>query len=122
MITKTARAHQGKYGRLYRKPKQATTPTPAAREPIPLPDRPTPIRVHSPGRPPMDCTLHPDGSLTAVLAGRPHRCAMSFDDMLDTSREDARIELDPAPMDVDGGGGAPAGTSVQDALPLEDAR
>ncbi|MGA5182927.1 hypothetical protein [Streptomyces pseudogriseolus] len=122
MITKVAHAHQGKCGCSYCKPKQTFTPAPAAREPIPLPDRPTPIRVHSPGRPPMDCTLHPDGSLTAVLAGRPHRSALPFHDMLDTSWKDARIELNPAPLDVDGGGGAPADTSVQDALPLEDAR
>lgn len=122
MITKKATAHRGTCGCPYCKPKQATTPAPAAREPIPLPARPTPIRVHHPGRPPQDCTLHPDGTLTAVLAGRPHRSALSFDDMLSTNWADARIELNPAPLDVDGGGGAPADTSVQDALPLEDAR
>ncbi|MEU9754366.1 hypothetical protein AB0D90_14670 [Streptomyces althioticus] len=121
MITKQAAAHRGKCGCPHCKPKQPAAPAPAAREPIPLPEQPTPIRVHSPGRPPQDCTLHPDGSLTATLAGRPHRNALSLDDMLATNWEGARIELNPAPLPhVDGGGGAPADTSVQDALPLGD--
>ncbi|MGV9816655.1 hypothetical protein ACWDTQ_32670 [Streptomyces cellulosae] len=121
MITKSAQAHRGACGCPHCKPKQPAAPTPAAREPIPLPATPTPIRVHNPGRPPQDCTLHPDGSLTAQLAGRPHRSALTFHEMLNTSWSEARIELNPAPpLDVDGGGGAPADTSVQDALPLGD--
>ncbi|MGY1548402.1 hypothetical protein [Streptomyces sp. MN6] len=121
MITKSAHAHRGRCGCPQCKPKQPT-PQSAARAPIPLPDQPTPIRVHRHDQAPMDCTLHPDGSLTAVLAGRLHRNAFTLADMLATGWADARIELHPAPLDVDGGGGAPAGTSVQDALPLEDAR
>ncbi|MGW7504362.1 hypothetical protein ACWGIR_22915 [Streptomyces albidoflavus] len=106
----------------YCKAKQpALAPARPAADPIQLPSEPRPIRVHTPGQPPRDHTLHPDGTLTTVLAGRPYRNFMSLAAMQETNWRDSHIELDPAPLaTADGGGGAPADTSVQDALPLGD--
>jgi hypothetical protein len=94
----------------------------ATPEPIQLPDVPRLIRVHTPDRKPFDCTVHPDGTLTAVIMGRPHRNLMSFADMIATDWSSSHIEWDPAPLEdaADGDGEAPAGTSVQDVLPVGD--
>lgn len=81
----------------YCTPAPAAT-VPAAPEPIELPDRPTPIRVHTPDFPPMDCTLHPDGTLTAVLAGELRRNFMTFADVRERAWAMARIEFDPPPL------------------------
>jgi len=77
-------------------PAAVATPEP---EPIKLPARPTPIRVHSPGLRPVDCTLHPDGALTAVMGGEVRRNFMNFDDMRERDWKHARIEFNPAPPD-----------------------
>lgn len=70
----------------------------AVQGPIELPTVPTLIRVHNPGFPPMDCTLHPDGVLTAVLGGQTLRSALTFDEMRERNWERAHIEFDPAPL------------------------
>jgi len=69
-----------------------------AHEPIELPAVPTPIRVHTADASPFDCTLHPDGTLTAVLGGEVRRNFMTFTDMRERNWADAHIELDPAPL------------------------
>jgi hypothetical protein len=88
--------------------------TPVAPEPIALPDVPTPIRVYSPGAAPFDCTLHPDGTLTAVLGGELRRNFMSFADMRERGWASARIEFDPPPLVEE-----PVPEAVQDAIPLD---
>ena len=65
---------------------------------IELPGQPTPIRVHTPGLPPFDCTLHPDGTLTAVIGGELRRNFMTFDEMRERNWATAHIEFDPAPL------------------------
>lgn len=92
-------------------PTQIATPV----EPITLPDVPTPIRVHSEGLPPFDCTLHPDGTLTAVVGGEPRRNWMSFADMCERNWSSAHIEVDPAPL-VEEPDPGPAVEAVQEAL------
>lgn len=67
-------------------------------EPIDLPDVPTPIRVHTPGLLPFDCTLHPDGTLTAVLGGALRRNFLTFGEMRERNWATAHIEFDPAPL------------------------
>jgi len=82
---------------------------------IELPAIPTPIRVHSGDMPPFDCTLHPDGSLTAVLGGELRRNAMSFAAMRERNWADAHIELNPPPL-IEEPTPEPAVEAVQDAL------
>lgn len=82
-------------------------------EPIELPAVPTPIRVHTPGRAPFDCTLHPDGMLTAVINGQRLRNMLTLADMLDMNWAGARIEFNPGPMPET------KPEPVQDAIPLE---
>lgn len=65
---------------------------------IALPDVPTPIRVHQPGRTPFDCTLHPDGTLTAVMGGEVRRNLLSFADMRERNWAGAHFEVDPPPL------------------------
>lgn len=67
-----------------------------------LPDRPTLIRVHQPDRAPFDCTLHPDGTLTAVLGGELRRNFFSFDEMRERDWATAHFEFDPQPLPVEG--------------------
>jgi hypothetical protein len=71
---------------------------PAVQEPIVLPDEPTPIRVHTPDARPFDCTLHPDGTLTAVLGGEERRNFLTFAEMRERNWADAHIEFDPQPL------------------------
>ena len=71
--------------------------TPAVPEPIGLPAVPTPIRVHTADRAPFDCTLHPDGTLTAVFNGEQRRNFMTFADMRERAWAQARIEFNPPP-------------------------
>lgn len=85
------------------------------REPIQLPAVPTPIRVHQPGRPPFDCTLHPDGTLTAVLGGEHRQNCFTFAEMRERNWAGAHIELDPPPL-PETTGPEPAGGVVQEAL------
>lgn len=96
--------------------------TPAQPEPeqqqIQLPDEPTPIRVHKAGLPPFDCTLHPDGTLTALLGGELRRNFMSFDDMRERNWQHARIEFNPPPLDTEPQPADEPGP-VQDAIPLD---
>lgn len=73
------------------------TPSAVAPEPIRLPDLPTPIRVHHDGRT-QDCTLHPDGTLTAVLGGELRRNSFTLAEMLERNWAGAHIEVDPAPI------------------------
>lgn len=83
---------------------QPTTPAavaPAVPEAIELPAEPTPIRVHTADFPPFDCTLHPDGTLTAVLGGELRRNFMTFADMRERAWATARIESGPPPLDVE---------------------
>ncbi|MGP3777019.1 hypothetical protein ACTWJ8_39920 (plasmid) [Streptomyces sp. SDT5-1] len=83
---------------------------------VALPSRPTPIRVQSPGMPPRDVTLHPDGTLTAVLGGRMHRNLLTFAEMREQDWRDAHIELAPAPSPEDPAPAATRAEPVQDAL------
>jgi hypothetical protein len=71
---------------------------PVEPEPIELPDQPTPIRVHTAGMAPMDCTLHPDGTLTRIVRGELLRNLMSFADMRERGWRHARIEFNPPPL------------------------
>lgn len=89
----------------------------AVAEPIQLPDIPTPIRVHQPDRPPFDCTLHPDGTLTAVLGGEVRQNFFTFDDMRETNWATAHFEFNPPPL-VEEPAAEPAPVTVQDAIPL----
>jgi hypothetical protein len=82
---------------------------------------PTPIRVHTADFPPMDCTLHPDGTLTRVGAnGEPLRNFMTFADMRERGWATARVEFNPGPLPVEP---EPAPVVrpevVQDAMPFE---
>jgi|1185.fasta_scaffold1450511_2 hypothetical protein len=88
-----------------------------AAEPIvpELPDLPTPMRVHASDRPPFDCTLHPDGTLTAVLAGELRRNFFTFAEMRETNWADAHFELNPPPL-VEEPEPGPVVEAVQDAL------
>lgn len=86
-------------------------------EPIALPDKPTPIRVHSAHWPPQDCTLHPDGRMTMQAHGQTLTSMLSFDDMRETSWAQARIEWDPPPLPVDPEP-EPGPAAVQDAIPF----
>lgn len=82
----------------------------SAPEPIPLPDRPTLIRVHHDGRT-QDCTLHPDGTLTAVLGGELRRNFFTLAEMLERNWEHAFIEVDPQPL---------AAEPVPEAVPVAE--
>lgn len=67
---------------------------------IALPTAPTPIRVYVEGRP-FDCTLHPDGTLTAVFNGEQRRNFMTFADMRERAWARAHIEFNPEPLPED---------------------
>ncbi|MCZ0983838.1 hypothetical protein O1L60_44555 [Streptomyces diastatochromogenes] len=69
---------------------------PAARPAIELPDAPRAFRVHTPDGETQDCTLHPDGRMTTVMAGQVWRSGLSLEDMLEMNWAGARIEWDPA--------------------------
>lgn len=84
---------------------------------IVLPDVPTAIRVHQPGRPPFDCTLHPDGTLTAVLGGEVRQNFFTFDDMRETNWATAHFEFNPPPL-VEEPEPEQAAPVVQEALAL----
>jgi hypothetical protein len=88
---------------------------PAEPEPIALPNLPTPIRVHTADWSPFDCTLHPDGTLTAVFGGEVRRNFMTFADMRERDWAHARIEFDPEPLPEEPEP-VPAVEAVQDAL------
>jgi hypothetical protein len=104
---------------------QPTTPaavTSAVPEPIELPARPTPIRVHTQDFPPMDCTLHPDGTLTRTgVNGEPQRNLMSFADMRERGWAMACIEFNPPPLpeEPEPEPVPVAPEPVQDAIPLD---
>ncbi|MER5302242.1 hypothetical protein ABT039_22665 [Streptomyces lasiicapitis] len=78
-----------------RTPTAEPSPEPARHAPVQLPSRPRRFRVHSPGRAPQDCTLHPSGTITRVMAGQLWVSGLSFDDMLERDWAAARIEWDP---------------------------
>lgn len=78
-----------------------------------LPDHPTPIRVHTADMAPMDCTLHPDGTLTRTVNGELLRNFMSFADMRERGWRHARIEFDPGPLPEEP---EPVVEAVQEAL------
>lgn len=103
------------------KPTTQAATVPAASEPIELPAEPTLIRVHTADFPPMDCTLHPDGTLTRIDAnGELRRNFMTFADMRERGWATAHIEFDPAPLPVEPEP-EPATVQpepVQDAIPL----
>lgn len=88
---------------------------PAIALPDPMPEAPTPFRVHYPDGHTQDLTLHPDGRLTMTAGGREWVSALSFTDMAATSWEGAHIEWNPDPQET-----APtppaAPVVVQDAL------
>lgn len=89
----------------------STSPHP----PVELPAEPRPFRVHSAkGYPPLDCTLHPDGSVTAFMGGNWYRNAYPFDGIRATDWADARIEWDPAPLTTTDT--PPAITAIQHTL------
>lgn len=80
-----------------------------------LPDVPTPMRVHTADRAPFDCTLHPDGTMTAVMCGELRRNALSFADMCERNWAGAHFELNPPPL-MEGPVPEPVVETVQDAL------
>ncbi|WP_109000814.1 hypothetical protein [Streptomyces rishiriensis] len=83
---------------------------------IVLPDQPTPIRVHQPGRPPFDCTLHPDGRLTWTRpSGEVLTNLFTLADMREQGWATAHIEFDP-PRLVEDPQSEPAAEAVQEAL------
>ncbi|MFF5186437.1 hypothetical protein ACFY30_22120 [Streptomyces sp. NPDC000345] len=88
-----------------------------SQEPIELPAVPTPIRVHKAGLRPQDCTLHPDGTLTAVFNGHVHRNLMSFADMRERNWRHARLEFNPGPLPEEPEP-TPAAEAVQQTIPL----
>lgn len=90
-------------------------PVAVAGQEIVMPAVPTPIRVHQPDRPPFDCTLHPDGTLTAVLGGEVRRNFFTFDDMRETNWATAHFEIDPPPL-VEEPAPEAAVEAVQEAL------
>jgi hypothetical protein len=96
-------------------PTQAVADEQDVAELIELPDEPTPIRVHTPGLRPFDCTLHPDGTLTAVLGGEVRRNFFTFDDMRERNWAGAHFEFNPPPLSEEPEP-EPAGGVVQDAL------
>jgi hypothetical protein len=96
----------------------AAKETPAEPESIELPDRPTSIRVHTADAPPFDCTLHPDGTLTAVINGQHLRNMLTLVDMLDMNWAGARIEFDPQPLPEEPEP-EQAAAAVQEAIELE---
>ena len=75
------------------------TTTEAVVQEIQLPAVPTAIRVHAPGRPPFDCTLHPNGALTAVLGGELRRNFFTLAEMLERNWAGAHIEFNPPPLE-----------------------
>jgi hypothetical protein len=75
-----------------------TPSAPAEPQRIDLPTAPTPIRVHTPGRPPLDCNLHPDGTLTAVIVGELRRNSFTLAEMLERNWAGAHVEFDPPPL------------------------
>ncbi|WP_037616364.1 hypothetical protein [Streptomyces aureus] len=79
-----------------------------------LPAEPTPIRVHNGDMPPFDCTLHPDGTLTAVLGGEQRRNALTFAEMRERNWATAHFEIKPGPLPEL----VEAAVVVQDAIPL----
>lgn len=92
----------------------ATVETPHEPERIELPTEPTPIRVYTADASPFDCTLHPDGTLTAVFGGEVRRNFMTFADMRERGWKHARIAFNPPPLPLPEA--APAVEAVQDAL------
>lgn len=94
----------------------AEAEAPRELEPIALPAVPTLIRVHTEGLPPFDCTLHPDGTLTAVLGGETRRNSLSFAEMRERNWADAHIEFNPAPLPAEEPEPGPAAEAVQ--IPL----
>lgn len=95
---------------------EVETPT-AEPQPIELPDAPTPIRVHRPDLPPFDCTLHPDGTLTAVFGGETRRNLVTFDEMREQGWRHAHVEFNPGPLHEEPEP-EPAPAVVQDAIPM----
>ncbi|MEV1042961.1 hypothetical protein AB0J01_41335 [Streptomyces sp. NPDC050204] len=80
----------------YCAPRTAEAPSePAVRQAVELPSEPRRFRVHSPDGDTQDCTLHPDGRMTTVMAGQVWVSGLSFDDMLEMNWSAARIEWDP---------------------------
>jgi hypothetical protein len=69
-----------------------------AHEPVELPDRPRPFRVHFPDGRTQDVTLHPDGVMTTVLAGQVLGSLFTFDEMRERNWEHTQIEWDPPPL------------------------
>ncbi|MBE4758355.1 hypothetical protein PV383_19865 [Streptomyces caniscabiei] len=67
-----------------------------------LPGVPTLIRVHTADGKPFDCTLHPDGTLTAVIGGEVRRNFLSFADMCERNWAAAHFEWDPQPLPAAG--------------------
>lgn len=67
-------------------------------EPVELPAVPRAFRVHTPGRPPQDCTLHPDGRMTMQHSGQELTSMLSFDDMRGMTWRCSHIEWDPEPL------------------------
>lgn len=82
-------------------PAAQVAPEPAARPAVELPDVPRAFRVHTSDGKTQDCTLHPDGRMTTVMAGQVWRSALSLEDMLEMNWSGARIEWDPDAVEPD---------------------
>lgn len=98
-------------------PTVAAVAAPTAHEPVQLPDEPRPFRVHTPGFPPQDCLLHPDGRMSMQAGSQTLWSMVSFDDMREMNWATARIEWDPAPL-PETPAPEPEPAAVQDAIPL----
>lgn len=76
----------------------AETTSPVVHAPVEFPATPRLFRVHHHGRPPQDCTLHPDGRMTMQAAGQSLTSMLSFDVMREMNWRTAHIEWDPPPL------------------------
>lgn len=88
-----------------------------AHEPVQLPTEARLFRVHTPGLPPQDCVLHPDGRMSMEAGGQTLWSMVSFDDMREMNWRASHIEWDPAPLAEDPEPSAQP-VAVQDAIPL----
>ncbi|MEU9498213.1 hypothetical protein [Streptomyces sp. NPDC048196] len=98
-------------------PAPVVEPEPVA--PVALPTEPRQFRVHNEDGDIQNCTLHPDGTMTMVMAGQVWRSLLSFDEMRQMNWANARIEWDPAPL-VPEAEAPPTAGPVQDAIPLQE--
>lgn len=79
----------------------------ASHDPVELPEKPRPFRVHSSDDRTQDCTLHPDGRMTMQINGEALTSMLSFDEMRERNWAAAHIEWDPQTPPGEGGTACP---------------